>query len=223
MNMTTMFNDVDDFMNDNPRDKFFDIIFQANNDIVRLELEKIVQQFVAMESMLEKIHGEELDSKIRNEIYEDPDKNLVNMGGFYMTKMGNILSQSEQKMRGLAIFVILSTTLFGRYWDSQYDVTLKKDEVSEYQIIDPIRLKKFTFRWTLYINDGLVVLANYDGYPYQFILYKRANGSSFQIPLKKKRSFLMVEFYDFDVKKKEAKFRTLFKNSKAEIIEKSNW
>jgi len=95
MNMTTMFNDVDDFMNDNPRDKFFDIIFQANNDIVRLELEKIVQQFVAMESMLEKIHGEDLDSKIRNEIYDDPDKNLVNMGGFYMTKMGNILSQSE--------------------------------------------------------------------------------------------------------------------------------
>jgi len=95
MNMTTMFNDVDDFLHENPRDKFFDIVFNANNDIVRLELEKIVQQFVAMESILEQIHGEELDSKIKNEIYSNPDKNLEDMGGFYMTKMGDILSQSE--------------------------------------------------------------------------------------------------------------------------------
>ena len=126
-------------------------------------------------------------------------------------------------MRGVAIFVILSTLLFGRYWDSQYEVTLKKDVVSEFQIIDPVRIKNFSFRWTLYINDGLVVLVNYDGYPYQFILYKGHNGSSFQIPLKKKRSFLMVEFYDFNFQKREAKFRTLFKNSKAELIEKEDW
>ena len=95
MNMTTMFNDVDDFLHENPRDKFFDIVFNANNDVVRLELEKIIQQFVAMESMLEKVHGEDLDMQIRNEIFNDSDKNLQDMGGFYMTKMGDILSQSE--------------------------------------------------------------------------------------------------------------------------------
>jgi len=90
-----MFNDVDDFMNDNPRDKYFDIIFGANSDIVKLELEKMVQQFVAMESMLEKTHGDDLESKIRNEIYSDPDNNNSRMANFYMNKMGEILSQSE--------------------------------------------------------------------------------------------------------------------------------
>ena len=90
-----MFNDVDDFLHSNPRDKFFDVVFNANNDISRLELEKVVQQFVAMESMLEKIHGENLDNEIRNEIIKNPDDNFQKMSGFYMTKMGDILSQSE--------------------------------------------------------------------------------------------------------------------------------
>jgi len=125
-------------------------------------------------------------------------------------------------VRGLVIFTILSSLLFGgRYWDSQYDVTLKKDEVSTYQIFDPVRVKNLTFRWTLYINKGLVIVLNFDGYPYQFLLYKDYNRSSFRIPLKKKRSFVMVEFYEFDLKKREAKFRTLFKNSKADIINKN--
>jgi len=93
--MINMFNDVDDFLHSNPRDKFFDVVFNANNDISRLELEKVVQQFVAMESMLEKIHGENLDNEIRNEIIKNPDDNFQKMSGFYMTKMGDILSQSE--------------------------------------------------------------------------------------------------------------------------------
>jgi len=93
--MVNMFNDVDDFLHSNPRDKFFDVVFNANNDISRLELEKVVQQFVAMESMLEKIHGENLDNEIRNEIIRNPDENFEKMSGFYMTKMGDILSQSE--------------------------------------------------------------------------------------------------------------------------------
>jgi len=93
--MINMFNDVDDFLHSNPRDKFFDVVFNANNDISRLELEKVVQQFVAMESMLEKIHGDNLDNEIRNEIILNPDENFEKMSGFYVNKMGDILSQSE--------------------------------------------------------------------------------------------------------------------------------
>jgi len=124
-------------------------------------------------------------------------------------------------MRGIAIFVILSSLLFSKYWDSQFNITLKKDEVSTFQIFDPIRVKNFTFRWTLYINKGLVVLAHFDKYPYQFMLYKDYNRDSFRIKLQKKRSFLMVEFYEFDEKKQEAKFRILFKNTQADIFQPS--
>lgn len=60
----------------------------------------------------------------------------------------------------------------------ELDLDLKKDEVV-YATIDAAKdsqgigtSKSFTLRWTLYRNEGLVVLVRYDKYPYQFILYK---------------------------------------------------
>jgi len=126
-------------------------------------------------------------------------------------------------MRGIAIFVILSSLLFSKYWDSQFDITLKKDEVSTFQIFDTVRIKNLTFRWTLYINKGLVVLANFDKYPYQFMLYKDYNRDSFRLKLQKKRSFVMIEFYNFDFQKQEAKFKVLFKNIQADIFQPSDF
>jgi len=111
--------------------------------------------------------------------------------------------------------------LFGSYWDIQFDTELKKDEISAYKIYDKVREKDFFFRWTLYINSGLVVLANYDKFPHQYILYKDYNRNSFLIPLANRRSALMVEFYDFNEENQTAKFRVLFKNSQAEQVEQS--
>ncbi|WP_245945585.1 hypothetical protein [Helicobacter didelphidarum] len=60
----------------------------------------------------------------------------------------------------------------------ELDLDLKKDEVV-YASIQSSKdsqgssdEKDFTLRWTLYRNEGLVVLVRYDKYPYQFILYK---------------------------------------------------
>lgn len=60
----------------------------------------------------------------------------------------------------------------------ELDLDLKKDEVV-YATISASKdsrsigvEKDFTLRWTLYRNEGLVVLVRYDKYPYQFILYK---------------------------------------------------
>ncbi|RDU71662.1 hypothetical protein CQA66_06085 [Helicobacter aurati] len=62
----------------------------------------------------------------------------------------------------------------------ELDVDLKKDEVIRANIIarkdsqdDGNEAKQFTLRWTLYRNEGLVLLVRYDNYPYQFILYKQ--------------------------------------------------
>ncbi len=60
----------------------------------------------------------------------------------------------------------------------ELDLDLKKDEVVRATISaakDSQNIgttKNLTLRWTLYRNEGLVVLVRYDNYPYQFILYK---------------------------------------------------
>lgn len=126
-------------------------------------------------------------------------------------------------MRGVIFLLFLSSLLFSKYWDYQFDIELKKDEVSNFKIFDKVREKNFSFRWTLYINRGLILLSNYDGFPHQHILYKDYNRNSFQIPLHEKRSALMVEFSEFNDQNRTAKFRVLFKNSRAEKVEKENW
>lgn len=93
--MMDMFNDTDDFLHSNPKDKFFDIVFNANNDVVRNELDKIVQKFVAMESLLEENYGDELDTKIKNFIFEESGEVHNRSTNFYIEKMAEILSQSE--------------------------------------------------------------------------------------------------------------------------------
>lgn len=60
----------------------------------------------------------------------------------------------------------------------ELDLDLKKDEVVRATINaskdsqSTSASKHFTLRWTLYRNEGLVVLVRYDKYPYQFVLYK---------------------------------------------------
>ncbi len=120
----------------------------------------------------------------------------------------------------LIFFTLSQLVLAGGYWDSEFEIKLQKDEIKEFKIFDRVREKSLFFHWTLYINRGMVVIANYDGYPRQYILYKDYNRNSFQIPLYKPRSALMVEFADFKEDNKTAKFRVLFKNSSAELVEK---
>ena len=61
---------------------------------VRNELEKIFEKFVAMEKMLDKIHGENAENKIQEEIMTS-ETHFTDLQGFYINLMGDILSQSE--------------------------------------------------------------------------------------------------------------------------------
>jgi hypothetical protein len=93
--MLELFNDVDDFMHGNPEDKFFDIVFNANNDVVRFEMAKVFKEFVAMQSLLEETFGDDLESKIQEKILVDSEEISARVTNIYMAKMGDILSQSE--------------------------------------------------------------------------------------------------------------------------------
>jgi hypothetical protein len=94
--MMELFNDEDNFLHSDPKEKFFDIVFNANNDVVRFELEQLLQQFVAMESILEETLSEnELDRKINEKIFSDGEEIKGRLTNLFMVKMGDILSKSE--------------------------------------------------------------------------------------------------------------------------------
>ncbi len=122
----------------------------------------------------------------------------------------------------IALIIFLTLFLNARVtqqkWDNQYEVSLKKDVPVEFKIQDKIREKKFKIYWTLFINKGLIVIANLDGYPYQFVLYKENGLNNFKMELAKAGSLLLVELQDFIQDSKEAKLKIMFKNSKSEMV-----
>jgi hypothetical protein len=120
------------------------------------------------------------------------------------------------------LILLFSLLLFGeaKYWNYEFDFSLKKGEVKEFKVFDPVREKVFKFHWNLYINGGLVTISNYDGYPYQHILYLQYNRNSFQRKLHGRQSLLMVEFKEYIPEEKKANFKLLVKNSAVEEVTK---
>lgn len=86
----------DEFMG-TPSSKFLDIIKNASGDIVKEEIDNMLLQFVAMESMLSKGKDEKFDVELEvkkfiqenQENLEDSKKNL------YMHLAGNIISKLD--------------------------------------------------------------------------------------------------------------------------------
>jgi hypothetical protein len=86
--------DEDNIFGGSPKSKFMDVVFHANNDIVRQELEKMIYNMAAMEVVLEK-QGIDVDAAIR-EVKFDAAKDVEDTAkSIYIEVMGNILSQSE--------------------------------------------------------------------------------------------------------------------------------
>jgi len=93
--MMHLFNDVDDFLHGNPEEKFFQTMFNANRDIVMIELEKMFKKFVAMEILLEEKIGSNYEFDIQDKINEQSEEIDNQLKNLYIEKMGQILSQSE--------------------------------------------------------------------------------------------------------------------------------
>jgi len=94
-NYAALFEDEDDIFGGSPKSKFMDVIFNANNDIVRAELEKMIEKMAAMEAMLEEQHGDNLDRVIEQYRFEHADECESVAKSIYIEVMGEILSQSE--------------------------------------------------------------------------------------------------------------------------------
>lgn len=90
--------DEDDYFVGSPESKFFDILFNANKNLVKDTLEKHVERYVAMEILLEKLCAQtelELENELIHIKVEQLDKVHHYKTDFFISTVGDILTQNE--------------------------------------------------------------------------------------------------------------------------------
>jgi hypothetical protein len=93
--MYGLFEDEDDIFMGSPKSKFMDVVFNANNDIVRQELARFIDKVAAMEVLLSKYIGDDMDKQIRSIAITEQDEVDMKAKSLYVELMGAVLSQSE--------------------------------------------------------------------------------------------------------------------------------
>ncbi len=94
-NYAALFEDEDDIFGGSPRSKFMDVVFNANNDIVRMELEKFIEKVAIMELMLEEQVGDDIDTAVSRYQSTHLDAVDTKTKSLFVELMGAVLSQSE--------------------------------------------------------------------------------------------------------------------------------
>jgi hypothetical protein len=90
-----LFNDEDDYLHSSPREKFYDILFTANNDVVRHEIDKILERSAILEALLLEAGGSDSEDKMNSYKYNNLSEVESRIESIYIEKMGDIVSQSE--------------------------------------------------------------------------------------------------------------------------------
>ncbi len=91
-----LFEDEDDVFMGSPKSKFMDIVFNANNDVVRFHLENFINRVAAIELLASEKLGRELDDReLRDFILNRADEVEDHAKSIYINLMGDIVSQSE--------------------------------------------------------------------------------------------------------------------------------
>ncbi len=109
----------------------------------------------------------------------------------------------------LLICLFLNSKILAN-WDYSHSFKLKKDEIATISVIKKdykTRSKldgKVKFRWTLYHNDLLVLLVDYEGFKTQYVLKKESKRDTVTVNLMgdyarvDQKVFLVIKFIDFD-------------------------
>ncbi len=87
----------EDIFGGKPEDKFFDIVYNANKNLVKNELANNITRTAAMELMIEEMIGkdEDSDTVLANYIFNNQDKVNERANNLYIELTGNILTQNE--------------------------------------------------------------------------------------------------------------------------------
>lgn len=93
-----LYEDEDDYFIGSPKSKFFDILFNANRDLVQHKLLDLIERYNAMELLLEKNLQDEtqdVESLVRTTLFEEADEIQRRNNNLFIATMGDILTQNE--------------------------------------------------------------------------------------------------------------------------------
>ncbi len=96
MNYEALFEDEESVFNGSPKSKFLDVVFTANNDVVRYDLELLVQKMAAMELLLEKHLGhDDIEGAVKQFEFENGGECDMKTKSLFIELTGSIVSKSE--------------------------------------------------------------------------------------------------------------------------------
>ena len=89
-----LFPDDDGMFMGTPRSKFFDIVYNANRNLVEQELEDIIERMCLLEMIAEE-NEEELEQKLAELKFSKSEDLEARKFDAFINSMGNIVSQNE--------------------------------------------------------------------------------------------------------------------------------
>ena len=92
---SALFEDEDDVFLGTPASKLMDIIFSANNDVVRFDLENFIRMRAAMELVLNKHIGDDFHDEVKRYEVENRDEVALKTKSLCIELTGEIVSKSE--------------------------------------------------------------------------------------------------------------------------------
>jgi len=78
-----------------PKDKFFEIVYHANKNLVIEELEDVFKRLAALEIIAEECLGDEVDQKINEIVFTRSGDLEAVETDLYIHTMANILTKNE--------------------------------------------------------------------------------------------------------------------------------
>jgi DNA-binding transcriptional regulator GbsR (MarR family) len=92
-----IFEDEEDiFSGGSPKKKFFDIVYNANRNLVEKEIDQLVMRLCIVESMLEEKIGEEaLEHEVKQQSMLPSEELEMCLSSKYIELTANILTQNE--------------------------------------------------------------------------------------------------------------------------------
>ncbi len=91
-----LFEDEDNIFGGSPQSKFWDIIGQASDDLVKHEIDKFFERFTAMEMILTKDHGEDgLNKLITDFSFSNGEELEYNKKSTYVELTGEVVCRLD--------------------------------------------------------------------------------------------------------------------------------
>ncbi|MEO1928417.1 MAG: DUF2018 family protein [Nautiliaceae bacterium] len=81
--------------NKTPKEKFFEIVYNANKNLVIEELEEVFKRLAALEIIAEECIGDEVEQKINEIVFSKSDELESVETDLYIHTMANILTKNE--------------------------------------------------------------------------------------------------------------------------------